>query len=158
MQVFSGKRVLVTGHTGFKGSWLAVWLRMLGAKVAGIALEPPSQPSHFEASRLGDGMYDYRLDIRDRAALKECIAQFAPEFVFHLAAQPLVRRSYADPVETYETNVIGTLNVLEALRSLDLPCVAVLIVSTACMATAPETPSRLIFSWAILSGRTKMQR
>lgn len=129
---FAGRRVLVTGHTGFKGSWLAAWLRQLGADVSGIALEPPSQPSHFEAAHLGAGLADHRLDIRDRAALKDRIAQVAPEFVFHLAAQPLVRRSYADPVETYETNVIGTLNVLEALRALDKPCVAVLITSDKC--------------------------
>jgi CDP-glucose 4,6-dehydratase len=132
LRVFSGERVLVTGHTGFKGSWLVIWLRMLGAKVAGIALDPPSEPSHFDAAGLAPGMVDLRLDVRDRAALKDRIAQFAPDFVFHLAAQPLVRRSYADPVETYETNVIGTLNVLESLRALDRPCVAVLITSDKC--------------------------
>ncbi len=130
--IFSGKRILITGHTGFKGSWLAVWLRMLGAEVAGAALDPPSQPSHFEATKLAWGMRDHRVDIRDRKALGEVVAKVSPDFVFHLAAQPLVRRSYADPVETYETNVIGTLNVLEALRALDKPCVAVLITSDKC--------------------------
>lgn len=131
-QLFAGKKVLVTGHTGFKGSWLTVWLRMLGAEVTGIALEPPSRPSHFEAGCLGAGMADYRLDIRHRTSLEALVAQVAPDFVFHLAAQPLVRRSYADPVETYETNVIGTLNVLESLRVLDKACVAVVITSDKC--------------------------
>lgn len=130
--IYSGKRVLVTGHTGFKGSWLVAWLRQLGAEVTGIALDPPSLPSHFEAACLGEDLTDHRLDIRDRANLKDRIVQAAPDFVFHLAAQPLVRRSYIDPVETYETNVIGTLNVLEALRILDKPCVAVLITSDKC--------------------------
>lgn len=131
-QVFSGKRIVVTGHTGFKGSWLATWLRILGAEVAGISLDPPSCPSHFEALELAKELADNRLDIRNRPDLKGCIAEFAPDFLFHLAAQPLVRRSYADPVETYETNVIGTLNVLEALREVDKPCVAVLITSDKC--------------------------
>lgn len=132
LDVFSGKRVLVTGHTGFKGSWLTAWLRQIGAVVSGIALDPPSQPSHFDAAGMGLGMADYRLDIRDRSELKACIASISPDFVFHLAAQPLVRRSYADPCETYETNVIGTLNVLEALREIDKSCVAVLITSDKC--------------------------
>ena len=130
--IFSGKRVLIIGHTGFKGSWLAVWLRMLGAEVAGVALDPPSKPSHFEAAKLASGILDHREDIRDRKALGDVVARVSPDFVFHLAAQPLVRRSYADPCETYETNVIGTLNVLEALRVLDKPCVAVLITSDKC--------------------------
>ncbi len=124
--------MLVTGHTGFKGSWLVAWLRKLGAEVTGIALDPPSQPSHFVAAGMAAGMADCRFDIRNRNMLKDGIARSEPDFVFHLAAQPLVRRSYADPVETYETNVIGTLNVLEALRGLDKPCVAVLITSDKC--------------------------
>lgn len=132
LKLFSGARVLVTGHTGFKGSWLTAWLRRLGADVTGIALDPPSRPSHFEVAGMASGMADHRMDIRNRAALKACIAQAAPDFVFHLAAQPLVRRSYADPIETYETNVIGTLNVLEGLRAMDKPCVAVLITSDKC--------------------------
>ncbi len=132
LKLFDGKKVLVTGHTGFKGSWLVAWLRQLGAKVVGIALDPPSKPSHFEAASLGTSIEDNRLDIRNRDSLKACIDNAAPDFLFHLAAQPLVRRSYADPAETYETNVIGTLNVLEALRGLDKSCVAVFITSDKC--------------------------
>lgn len=130
--VFAGARVLVTGHTGFKGSWLTAWLRQLGAEVSGIALDPPSQPSHFAVAGMSAGMADYRLDIRNREALKARICETSPDFVFHLAAQALVRSSYDDPCGTYDTNVIGTLNVLEGLRSLEKPCVAVLITSDKC--------------------------
>lgn len=124
--------VLVTGHTGFKGSWLSTWLHHLGARVVGVALDPPSQPSHFEVAGLTEALEDHRLDIRDGDALKRLFSQTQPDFVFHLAAQPLVRRSYANPLETYQTNVLGTLHVLEALRALQKPCVAVLITSDKC--------------------------
>lgn len=127
-----GKAVLITGHTGFKGSWLTAWLKQLGARVTGIALDPPTASSHFLAARMSEGMVDLRMDIRDRKAIEEVMCSTQPDFVFHLAAQPLVRRSYADPCETYETNVIGTLNVLEGLRKLDKPCVAVLVTSDKC--------------------------
>jgi CDP-glucose 4,6-dehydratase len=129
---FRGKTVLVTGHTGFKGSWLTAWLTQLGAKVVGIALDPPSQPSHFEAAHMARGMTDLRIDIRDRAPLEQAITEARPDFVFHLAAQALVRKSYADPLETWQTNVLGTLHVLEALRKLDHPCSAVIITSDKC--------------------------
>ncbi len=130
--IFSGKSVIITGHTGFKGSWLAMWLKLLGADVTGVALDPPSQPSHFEVSGLTEALEDHRLDIRDSTALKHLVSQTQPDFVFHLAAQPLVRQSYLDPVETYQTNVLGTLNLLEALRPLEKPCTAVLITSDKC--------------------------
>ena len=130
--VYKGKRVLVTGHTGFKGSWLTSWLLELGAEVTGVALDPPSVPSHFEAARIGDHINDKRIDIRDSSALASLLKDLQPDFVFHLAAQPLVRRSYDDPLETYHTNVIGTLNMLEALRELRKPCVAVFITSDKC--------------------------
>lgn len=132
LSVFHGKRVLVTGHTGFKGSWLATWLHSLGARVTGVALDPPTVPSHFDAAGLAKLVTDHRVDIRNRNALQALVQASRPEFVFHMAAQPLVRQSYRDPVETYETNVLGTIHVLEALRLLKEPCTAVLITSDKC--------------------------
>jgi CDP-glucose 4,6-dehydratase len=129
---FRNKTVLITGHTGFKGAWLTAWLKLLGAKVVGIALVSPTGPSHFAAAKLADSMLDLRIDIRDRAALEEAIVSTQPDFVFHLAAQALVRRSYADPLETWQTNVLGTLHVLEALRRLNKNCSAVIITSDKC--------------------------
>jgi CDP-glucose 4,6-dehydratase len=130
--VFSNKSVLITGHTGFKGSWLTVWLKQLGAKVTGIALDPPTSPSHFEAANFSFGITDLRVDIRNRAAVEDAIVVTKPDFVFHLAAQPIVRRSYVDPIETWETNVLGTLHILEALRKLNNECTAVIITSDKC--------------------------
>ena len=115
-QTYKGKRVLVTGPTGFKGCWLALWLKELGAEVCGYALPPNTQPSLFETVSLQDQVQSVFGDILDRQKLNETFQQFKPEIVFHLAAQPLVRLSYAEPVRTYETNVLGTLNVLEAAR------------------------------------------
>lgn len=132
LDVFNGARVLVTGHTGFKGSWLSLWLTHLGAQVSGVSLGVPTEPSHFHAGRLSERVQDYRLDIRDGGGLKALVQETQPDFVFHLAAQALVRRSYADPVETWQTNTMGTINVLEALRGLNKPCVAVLITSDKC--------------------------
>ena len=129
---FNTKTVLITGHTGFKGAWLTAWLKQLGAKVTGIALDPPTQPSHFAVADMADGMTDLRIDIRDRAAIQDAIVSVQPDFVFHLAAQALVRRSYDDPIETWQTNVLGTLHVLEALRKVDKPCAAVIITSDKC--------------------------
>lgn len=129
---FRGSTVLVTGHTGFKGAWLTAWLKRMGANVVGIALDPPTDPSHFVATHLADGMTDLRIDIRDRTVLENAIVSAQPDFVFHLAAQALVRRSYDDPIETWQTNMLGTLNVLEALRKLNKPCAAVIITSDKC--------------------------
>ncbi len=129
---FREKTVLITGHTGFKGAWLTAWLKQLGARVVGIALDPPTVPSHFQAANLANGMTDLRVDIRDRASVEDAIVAAKPDFVFHLAAQALVRRSYEDPLETWQTNVLGTLHVLEALRKLDRHCAAVLITSDKC--------------------------
>lgn len=112
--VYNGKRVLITGHTGFKGSWLSLWLHSLGAKVYGIGLDPVSQPSHWEMLELP--IEDYRIDLRDPIAIQKVVDQHQPEIIFHLAAQPLVRRSYIAPIETWSTNVVGTLNLLEAAR------------------------------------------
>ena len=130
--VFKNKSVLVTGHTGFKGSWLVAWMKLLGAKVTGISLDPITSPSHFVAAHLMDDMNDLRIDIRNRKKIEEVIIAANPDFVFHFAAQALVRRSYEDPIETWETNVMGTLNVLEALRKLDKKCAAVIITSDKC--------------------------
>ena len=121
------KRVLLTGHTGFKGSWLALWLLELGAEVTGVALEPEGSPSLFEQLQLRGRLHHHPGDIRDPAVLKQAVADTQPEVVLHLAAQPLVRRSYAEPVATWDTNVMGTLHLLEALRTLEHPCTAVLI-------------------------------
>lgn len=111
-----GKKVLVTGHTGFKGSWLTLWLQALGAKVTGYALAPDTTPNLFELARVADGIDSVISDIRDRHAVLNAMKAASPEIVIHMAAQPLVRESYATPVETYETNVMGTVHVLEAVR------------------------------------------
>ena len=112
--VFNGRRVLLTGHSGFKGSWLALWLQQLGADVSCLALPPETQPSHW--ALLGLGLEEHLIDIRDYAAVQKAVTQVRPDMVFHLAAQPLVRRSYADPLTTWATNVQGTAHVLEACR------------------------------------------
>ncbi len=109
--------MLVTGHTGFKGSWLALWLGHLGAQVIGVALDPPTVPSHFALCGMATRLIDLRCDIRDHAALGDIFERVRPEVVFHLAAQAIVRRGFADPRETFSVNVMGTLNVLEAARS-----------------------------------------
>lgn len=111
-----GRRVLVTGDTGFKGSWLSLWLHALGAEVTGFALPPPSEPSLFEAARIGELIHHHEGDIRDLAAVRAVVEASRPEVIFHLAAQPLVRLSYREPVETYATNVMGTVHLLEAAR------------------------------------------
>jgi len=126
---YNNKTVLVTGHTGFKGSWLSLWLKHLGAKVVGVSIDIPSTPSHFDAAQIGDHVEDHRIDIRDSDALAALVEQVQPDFVFHLAAQALVRPSYADPLETIATNALGSANVLNALRSLSKPVVAVMITS-----------------------------
>ncbi len=111
-----GKRVLLTGHTGFKGSWLSLWLQSLEANVIGYALAPPTSPSLFEVAGVGAGMTSIIGDIRDLENLRKVFARHEPEIVIHMAAQPLVRLSYSEPVETYSTNVMGTVNLLEAVR------------------------------------------
>lgn len=125
--VYAGHRVLVTGHTGFKGSWLVLWLRELGAEVAGLALNPDTQPSHWTLLAL-DGIADHRVDLRDAAAVRNVLAAHQPEIIFHLAAQPLVLRGYRYSVDTFDTNVMGLLNLLEASRAC--PSVRVLVNAT----------------------------
>ena len=114
--LWHGKRVFLTGHTGFKGGWLALWLASKGAIVRGYSLDPYTTPNLFEAARIGTLIEDVRGDIRDGASLEQALSSFAPEVVFHMAAQPLVRYSYVDPIGTFETNVIGTARVLDAVR------------------------------------------
>lgn len=124
---YKGKGVLVTGHTGFKGSWLTEWLLMMGARVTGFALAPATEPALFDQLGLA-ARCDHRIgDIRNRALVKSVIHEIRPDIIFHLAAQPLVRLSYVQPVETYETNVMGTSHVLDALRDADWTCAAVMI-------------------------------
>jgi len=112
-----GKKVFLTGHTGFKGGWLSLWLQSLGAHLTGFALSPPTNPSLFEQARVADGMHSKIGDIRNLELLQAEIQKSQPEIVLHLAAQPLVRYSYENPIETYSTNVMGTVNMLEAIRS-----------------------------------------
>ncbi len=111
-----GKRVLLTGHTGFKGSWLSLWLQSMGVELAGLALAPPTEPNLFGIARVGEGMSSSIGDIRGASTVSRLMTEFRPEIVIHMAAQPLVRYSYREPVETYATNVMGTVHVLEAVR------------------------------------------
>ena len=122
-----GKRVLVTGHTGFKGSWLTLWLQSLGAEVSGFALDPATEPNLYDLARVHEGINDVRGDLRDLGALLEIIAETEPEIVLHLAAQPLVREGYRDPLGTYSSNVMGTLNLLEAIRQVGCVRACVLV-------------------------------
>jgi CDP-glucose 4,6-dehydratase len=129
MIIFKGKKILITGHTGFKGSWLSIWLAHLGARVIGISNGEVSEPSNFVASEVSNIVDDRRLDIRDANAIKTLIDEVEPDFVFHLAAQALVRLSYDKPLETMLTNAIGTANILDALKTLDKKVVAIMITS-----------------------------
>ena len=122
-----GKGVLVTGHSGFKGSWLTLWLRSLGAKVSGISLPPKSNPSLFTLAKVDYECHSYFCDVRNFSALTATLNEIQPEIIFHLAAQPLVRASYRDPIETFSTNIMGTVNILEALRVNGGARVAVMI-------------------------------
>jgi CDP-glucose 4,6-dehydratase len=126
---YKNKTVLITGHTGFKGSWLSVWLSSIGANVVGLSHNIPTSPSNFEASKIDKVLNDHRVDIRNRKKVGELIQASQPDFVFHLAAQSLVRPSYESPLETIETNALGSANILDALRALEKPTVAVMITS-----------------------------
>lgn len=127
-----GKRVFLTGHTGFKGSWLSLWLQSMGAEVTGYALAPPTNPSLFEAGRVADGMRSIIADIRDAPSLAESMRTAKPEIVIHMAAQALVRQSYVDPIGTYATNVLGTAHLLDAVRHAGTVGAVVNITSDKC--------------------------
>jgi CDP-glucose 4,6-dehydratase len=122
---WAGRRVLVTGHTGFKGSWMSLWLASLGAEVTGFATAPPTTPSLFDLAGVADDVQSIEGDVRDRDAVARAVHESRPEVLLHLAAQPLVRASYEDPAGTYDVNVMGTVNVLEAARSAELHSVVV---------------------------------
>jgi CDP-glucose 4,6-dehydratase len=129
---WKGRRVFVTGHTGFKGGWLCLWLYRMGAHVSGLSLPAPTEPSFFEQTRLADLVEHNEGDVRDMQVVANAIAAARPEIVFHLAAQPLVRRSYQNPVETYATNVMGTVHVLEACRTIDSVRALICVTSDKC--------------------------
>lgn len=130
--IYRGKKVLVTGHTGFKGSWLTTWLLELGADVCGLSLDIPTTPSMFEELNLDKRIEHHFADVRDREAIATIITDYRPDFLFHLAAQPIVSLSYSDPLETISTNVMGTANILDVLKSVDFECNAVIITSDKC--------------------------
>ncbi len=129
---FSGKTVIITGHTGFKGSWLSMWLMKLGARVVGISSGIPTDPSHYEVSGLRQQLGGLFADIRNLESLVEVFQKEKPDYVFHLAAQAIVSESYRAPVDTFSTNVLGTVNVLEAIRIAMDCCVAIVITSDKC--------------------------
>jgi len=132
---FEGLSVLLTGHTGFKGSWLALWLRELGAKVTGFSLDPPTKPSNYLASDVGSILqFDYRADIRDRATLEDAIRSSHPDVIFHLAAQSVVLDGYAQPLETFSVNALGTATLLDTLRTVGQACAVVVVTSDKCYA------------------------
>lgn len=129
---YQGKRVFVTGHTGFKGSWLCEWLLQLGAEVTGYSLAPPTKPALFDQLNLASRLRHVGGDVRDAAGLRRALAGARPDFVFHLAAQPLVTESYAHPTETFAVNVMGTIHLLDALRRMSQPCAAVFVTTDKC--------------------------
>jgi CDP-glucose 4,6-dehydratase len=132
LQFWRGRKVFITGHTGFKGSWMSLWLQRLSADVVGYALPPPTQPSLFEVANVGAGMKNIEGDVRDYKKLRAAIAEVQPEIIIHMAAQSVVRQSYDDPIETYSTNVMGTVNVLEAVRDLPKRIAVVNVTSDKC--------------------------
>lgn len=132
MKNFENKKIIITGNTGFKGSWLTCWLLELGAKIYGISKDIPTEPSMFKSLDLEDKITHFYEDIRNYESLKKIVKDISPDFIFHMAAQPIVAKSYEDPLETINSNVVGTANILESLRLINNKCVAVIITSDKC--------------------------
>ena len=130
--IYKNKKVLITGNTGFKGSWLTIWLLKIGARIYGISKDIPTEPSMFKELKLKQKIVQYKKDVRDLVSVKKIIEEIKPDFLFHLAAQPLVSVSYSDPIETISTNVLGTTNVLEALKESNHKCNGIIITSDKC--------------------------
>ena len=140
--VFKNRSVFLTGHTGFKGSWLTLWLSGLGARVTGYSLKPPTQPSNFELSGIRERLVaHHEKDIRDHTALRAALGACKPEIVFHLAAQPVVRESYWNPIETFDVNVMGAVALLDGIRALRLRCAVVIVTSDKCYEIKPGAPA-----------------
>ncbi len=129
---WKNKKVLITGHTGFKGSWLTIWLESMGAKIVGVSLDPLNEKNLYDLAKIGKKIKSLRCDIRNRDELKKIFSRSKPEIVFHLAAQPLVIKSYKNPVETYETNFMGTLNILESIRNISSVKACIVVTSDKC--------------------------
>tara|TARA_S200000501_G_C20839184_1_gene750814 strand:+ start:210 stop:1304 length:1095 start_codon:yes stop_codon:yes gene_type:complete len=128
-QHFRNKKIIITGHTGFKGTWLTLWLTILGAKVVGISKDLPSSPSFFEKLKLKNQIKNFNFNIKDLNMLNKIFAKYQPDYIFHLAAQSLVKKSYSEPINTFMSNTVGTLNVLEAMKKVKKKCTAVIITS-----------------------------
>ena len=126
---FKNKRIIITGHTGFKGTWLTLWLHLLGAKIIGISDNIPTKPSFFEELKLSTKIKDIRLNIADLKKVRKIFNKYQPDFVFHLAAQSLVKKSYEDPIKTFTSNTVGTLNIMESLKQVRKKCISVIITS-----------------------------
>ncbi len=132
LEKFKNKKIIITGHTGFKGSWLTLWLYLLGAKITGISLSKHTNPSHYELLKIKNNIKDIRMDITNYEKLNKIIKKTKPDYFFHLAAQALVKKSFSNPLETIKTNIIGTANILESLKNLENDCAALIITSDKC--------------------------